>query len=123
MLDKNFENLDPLGDGGKTPMGPGGWMSSDEGEEEDCPFAETIISIALMPKPFGMTWPSDKMIEFLKKRGYKIFERWDDDEEEEIHVAVKPNEQKLPGNNNILETFVNEVQDIILNWLSKLDKN
>lgn len=122
MLDKNFENFDPLGDS-QIPLGgdnSGEW--SDDEEEENCPYAEALTSMAFLPKPFGVVWPKEKIEKFLRGRGYKIIERFDEEEEEEYTVAIKPGQKKIPDESNLLSVFEDELQEILIAWLLRLGK-
>jgi hypothetical protein len=116
MVDKNFDNgnLDDI----RGRLGDeDDWFEEDE---DDCPFAETLLHLTLLPKPFGIPWKTEQMVKFLKKRGYRIITKFDEEAEEEYYVAVKPHENLIPEDGNIIETFVGEVQEILLKWLEKI---
>lgn len=83
---------------------------------EDCPIASTILPLLIMNKPFGMSWPLEKVEWFLKKRGYIIIER-EDPEEGLFKVAVHEGDDYIPMESNLIKTFSSELQDIILNKL------
>lgn len=92
----------------------------DESEEKDCPYAETLLRLMLTPHPFGMPWKTDQMVGFLRKRGYKVIERFDEESSDYYYVAVKPHEPTMPTTGNLIEVFVGECQEIILKWLIKI---
>lgn len=81
-----------------------------------CPVFDILMSSS---KPFGMIWEDDKMMDFLKKRGYSILKRTDDNGDT-YEVAIKNGEKTIPDYDNICETFEDEVQDILINWLLKI---
>ena len=118
MIDKSFDNLlnsseedDDLD------------LSEVLGDEvESCAMADMIMSLSLMPKPFGMTWSNKQMTDFLKARGYKILTRFDEDTDDEYDVAVKKDADCIPENCNIISTFAEEIQTILLKWLLKISK-
>lgn len=85
---------------------------------------DTLLALTVMPKPFGVTWSLDQMRGFLKARGYRVLERFDEETENEYYVAVKKNESRIPddGKGNIVDVFANEVQNILLKWLLKIGK-
>lgn len=88
--------------------------------EDECPLAKNaVMSLAGLPKPFGLPWKRDKIIEFLEKKGYDIIER-ETDMRETYFVAVKPGEDYIPQEDNLLSTFQDEIQDILINWLLTL---
>lgn len=84
---------------------------------------KTLLTLAMMPKPFGMTWKRDKMIEFLKSRGYSIVKRFDLDTDEEFEVAVKSGTDFVPDTRNIVETFAEEMQNFIIEWSTSFSKD
>lgn len=91
-----------------------------ESDEEPCPFIDLVCSMLGINKPFGFMWEEEKMIEFLKERGYKILERKTNDGTK-YKVAGKsyiPEEEV----SNIANVFSSEIQDIILKWLLKIAK-
>lgn len=94
-------------------------------DEELCPSVSMFVSLLTMDKPFGILWSRDNQVTFLKKLGYKIIEVNKDITEYDILVAVKPDSEIIPDMNrdNIEETFSNEVQGILLNWLLKIKQS
>ena len=84
---------------------------------------KTLLTLTMMPKPFGMTWKRDKMIKFLKSRGYSIVKRFDLDTDEEFEVAVKSGTDFVPDTRNIVETFAEEMQDFIIEWSTSFSKD
>lgn len=84
---------------------------------------KTLLTLTMMPKPFGMTWKRDKMIEFLKSRGYSIVKRFDLDTDEEFEVAVKSGTDFVPDTRNIVETFAEEMQNFIIEWSTSFSKD
>ena len=84
---------------------------------------KTLLTLAMMPKPFGMTWKRDKMIEFLKSRGYSIVKRFDLYTDEEFEVAVKSGTDFVPDTRNIVETFAEEMQNFIIEWSTSFSKD
>lgn len=92
--------------------------------EDECPLAKNaVMSLAGLPKPFGLPWKRDKIIKFLEERGYTIIERTTagiDGIGENYSVAVKPDDEYIPQKDNLLDTFQDEVQDILINWLLTL---
>lgn len=97
--------------------------SSDLEEGDDDYKWKTLLTLAMMPKPFGMTWKRDKMIEFLKSRGYSIVKRFDLDTDEEFEVAVKSGTDFVPDTRNIVETFAEEMQNFIIEWSTSFSKD
>lgn len=95
-----------------------------EDDEENCPLAETLLALNIMPKPFGMTWSQDQVLGFLKARGYRIVTRYNEDDDSEYKVAVKKNQPKIPDNSegNVVEVFAEEIRNILLKWLLKIGK-
>ncbi len=119
MFDNDFSKFDPTS-GDEPP--DSGWLDSSNSGEEDCPWARTILAATLIPKPFGIPWDPDKVKKFLKDRGYAVISRIDPDTDEEYTIAVKPNQEYIPDSPkeaNLMDTFINEVQDIILGWLKR----
>lgn len=86
--------------------------------------SNAMLTLGLMPKPFGMTWRIDQMSEFLKKRGYTVLNRFDKKTGNDYVVVVDPKDEYIPeeGVSNIVDVFATEVQKILLNWLINLDK-
>lgn len=97
--------------------------SSDLEEGDDDYKWKTLLTLTMMPKPFGMTWKKDKMIEFLKSRGYSIVKRFDLDTDEEFEVAVKSGTDFVPDTRNIVETFAEEMQSFIIEWSTSFSKD
>lgn len=87
--------------------------------EEDCPYVNIFTALALQDKPLGIMWTVDKMVEFLKARGYKLLERKGTDGNEYM-IAVKPSDSSIPDHSNIKEVFDNEIQDILMKWVLKI---
>lgn len=94
-------------------------IKNDNGTEENCPLAEMTLMLTLMSRPFGMDWPEDKMIKFLKARGYTIVNRFNENTMLEYCIAVPKDSDFIdePGKSNIKQTFISEMQDIILEKL------
>ena len=67
-----------------------------------------------MPKPLGMTWSMENMKRFLTARGYRIINRMDYGTGEEIDIAVKEGMDLVPTSGNIVETFSNEIQNLVI---------
>lgn len=97
--------------------------SSDLEDGDDDYKWKTLLTLTMMPKPFGMTWKRDKMIEFLKSRGYSIVKRFDLDTDEEFEVAVKSGTDFVPDTRNIVETFAEEMQNFIIEWSTSFSKD
>lgn len=97
--------------------------SSDLEEGDDDYKWKTLLTLTMMPKPFGMTWKRDKMIEFLKSRGYSIVKRFDLDTDKEFEVAVKSGTDFVPDTRNIVETFAEEMQNFIIEWSTSFSKD
>lgn len=97
--------------------------SSDLEEGDDDYKWKTLLTLTMMPKPFGMTWKRYKMIEFLKSRGYSIVKRFDLDTDEEFEVAVKSGTDFVPNTRNIVETFAEEMQNFIIEWSTSFSKD
>ena len=93
---------------------------SDDGEEYQW---KTLLTLTMMPKPFGMTWKREKMIEFLKSRGYSIVKRFDLDTDEDFEVAVKSGSEYVPDTRNIVEAFSEEMQNFIIEWSTSFSKD
>ncbi len=93
-------------------------------EDDNCPYLDLIAALALQDKPFGIMWPKDKMIEFLKVRGYKLLDRKDKDGDT-YEVAVHPKNSSIPdnGRSNIKEAFDSEMQDIIMKFILRIAKD
>lgn len=120
MFDNDFSKFDP------TPgEGPpdGNWIDGgEEPDEDDCPWAKTILAATLIPKPFGIPWDPDKVKKFLRDRGYAVIDRFDPETEEEYTIVVRPDQEYIPDSpseSNLMDTFIDEIQDIILGWLKK----
>lgn len=112
----NYGNLN-LSDFGKLVK------SSDlEDDGEDYKW-KTLLTLTMMPKPFGMTWKREKMIEFLKSRGYSIVKRFDLDTDEDFEVAVKSGSEYVPDTRNIVEAFSEEMQNFIIEWSTSFNKD
>ena len=91
--------------------------------DHDCPLTDIVIGMSMIPKPFGFIWNLEKIEKFLITRGYKILERYSDDNKS-YKVAVKPDSSYIPSENcsNLRKVFENEVEDILLEWLTNLNK-
>lgn len=87
-------------------------------EELDCPIAG--IFSANLNTPFNIFWPKEKMINFLKERGYKIINKYSEEDGNNIDIAVKLDQSLIPETENIKEVFNSEIQDILLKWLLKI---
>ena len=111
-----YGNLN-LSDFGKLVRGSDFEESSSDG------MWKTLLTLAMMPKPFGMTWKRDNMIKFLRSRGYSIIKRYDIDTEEDFEVAVKSGSEYVPDSRNIIETFSDEMQNFIIEWSTSFSKN
>lgn len=113
----NYGNLN-LSDFGKLVK------SSDLEDDGDEDYKwKTLLTLTMMPKPFGMTWKREKMIEFLKSRGYSIVKRFDLDTDEDFEVAVKSGTDFVPDTRNIVETFAEEMQNFIIEWSASFNKD
>lgn len=95
-------------------------LEEDDGEDYKW---KTLLTLTMMPKPFGMTWKREKMIEFLKSRGYSIVKRFDLDTDEEFEVAVKSGSEYVPDTRNIVEAFSEEMQNFIIEWSTSFSKD
>lgn len=93
---------------------------SDDGEDYKW---KTLLTLTMMPKPFGMIWKREKMIEFLKSRGYSIVKRFDLDTDEDFEVAVKSGSEYVPDTRNIVEAFSEEMQNFIIEWSASFNKD
>ena len=83
-----------------------------------------MLSAFLINRPFGIQFSFTNMEKFLKIRGYTILERTSVETGELYHIAVKPGETKtLPKTGNIIVTFNQEVEEVLLNWLIKHGSN
>ena len=118
MFDNDFSKFDPTpGDG--PPLGEEDWMENDE---DDCPWAKAILAATLIPKPFGIPWSPDKVKKFLRDRGYAVIERIDPETDEEFTIVAKPDQEYIPespSESNLMDTFIEEIQDILLGWLKR----
>lgn len=90
--------------------------------DENCPMEGVFSSLYKLPKPFGIMWERDKMIEFLHKRGYKIINRVNEDLDEEYSVAYNDKSTYIPNHDNINEAFIDEYQDIMMKWALRIAK-
>lgn len=90
-------------------------------DDDNCPYLDLITTLLLQDKPFGIMWTIDKMLLFLKARGYKLLERKDSSGNEYM-VAVNPSDSSIPdtGRSNIKEVFDSEMQEILLKWVLKI---
>ena len=122
------ENIDPIEDDSMEQYKhrpPGLDEDEDKGQEDDCPYFGIMMHSIFLSKPFGINWDLDKIEKFLSKQGYRIITRHYTDEEhdnsETYKVALKYG-MELPDQegSNIRDVFCSEVQDILLNWLSKI---
>lgn len=113
----NYGNLN-LSDFGKLVKSSD--LEEDDGEDYKW---KTLLTLTMMPKPFGMTWKREKMIEFLKSRGYSIVKRFDLDTDEEFEVAVKSGSEYVPDTRNIVEAFSEEMQNFIIEWSTSFNKD
>lgn len=95
-------------------------LEEDDGEDYKW---KTLLTLTMMPKPFGMTWKREKMIEFLKSRGYSIVKRFDLDTDDEFEVAVKSGSEYVPDTRNIVEAFSEEMQNFIIEWSTSFNKD
>jgi hypothetical protein len=113
--DNNYYDFIPEGDEENIEFYP------EEDTNEDCPYLNIITALLLQDRPLGILWNVDKMIEFLKARGYRILDRKDSDGND-YTVAVKPSDNSIPDNgvSNIKEVFDNEIQDILMKWVLKI---
>lgn len=93
-------------------------------DDDNCPYMDIIMALFLQDKPFGIIWPNDKILEFLKARGYKILERRNRDTGEEYMIAVHPDSSSIPdeGHSNLKEVFNSEMQDIVMKWVLRIAK-
>ena len=124
-MSKKFEFI-PEDDGNDIDFMPD-WEDSstqeENFEEDNCPYMNLIATLVLQDKPFGIMWTADKMIEFLKARGYKLIER-KDSSGNNYTVAVKPSDSSIPDDehSNIKEVFDSEMQDIIMKYVLRIAK-
>ena len=90
-------------------------------DDDNCPYLDLITTLLLQDKPLGIMWTLDKMLLFLKARGYKLLERKDSSGNEYM-VAVNPSDSSIPdtGRSNIKEVFDSEMQEILLKWVLKI---
>lgn len=114
----NYGNLN-LSDFGKL-VKSSDLEDGDDGEDYKW---KTLLTLTMMPKPFGMTWKREKMIEFLKSRGYSIVKRFDLDTDEDFEVAVKSGSEYVPDTRNIVEAFSEEMQSFIIEWSASFNKD
>lgn len=91
-------------------------------ESEECPYGDLMMALMFQSRPFGFMWTKDKIVEFLKARGYKILSRKNRDTGEEYDIAVKTESSSIPdsGESNIKEVFDSEMQDILIKWVLKI---
>lgn len=83
-----------------------------------------MLSAFLINRPFGIQFSFPNMEKFLKVRGYSILERVSEETGEIYHIAVKPGETKaFPETGNIIITFNQEVEKVLLNWLIEHGSN
>lgn len=111
-------NEEPFGNFFGEPFG--GNSSKDDIPNIEVSFNPFMDSI----NPFSILWDIDKVKKFLIARGYEIITR-QNSVGDDIELAVKPEQKVLPidaEDDNILEVFENDIQDIILGWLLKLGK-
>lgn len=113
----NYGNLN-LSDFGKLVKSSD--LEEDDGEDYKW---KTLLTLTMMPKPFGMTWKREKMIEFLKSRGYSIVKRFDLDTDEDFEVAVKSGSEYVPDTRNIVEAFSEEMQNLIIECSASFNKD
>lgn len=113
----NYGNLN-LSDFGKLVKSSD--LEEDDGEDYKW---KTLLTLTMMQKPFGMTWKREKMIEFLKSRGYSIVKRFDLDTDEDFEVAVKSGSEYVPDTRNIVEAFSEEMQNFIIEWSASFNKD
>ena len=94
-------------------------------QEDVCEFARNTINAVAIDKPFGMLWSYDIMIDFLKKRGYKILIRDIPEDNCQTIIATKEDE-KLPEDlnySNIKTKFSIELQKTIIEKLLGNNEN
>ena len=93
----------------------------EEGDGEYCEVYESVMKAALISKPFGIMWDEEYIIKFLKKLGYKIVERIDEDTNDIYPVPVKPGTEVIPEKRNELRrVFDMEIQKVLLKFLFKI---
>lgn len=114
--DFNFKEDDNFLNSENTPK--------EEVFEEYCPITDLMLSVLMEDKPFGITWKSDIIENFLIKRGYKIVSRHSELTDEDYKVAFKSDDPCIPETeaDNTREIFSDEVQKILSNWLLKIGK-
>ena len=95
---------------------------SDMMDDDECPYSDIMMALMFQDKPFGIMWPKDKILEFLKARGYKLLDRKNKDTGEEYTIAVKSSSSNIPdeGHGNIKEVFDSEMEDIIMKWVLRI---
>lgn len=93
------------------------------GEDVDlCPPVESLFRAMMQARPFGIDWNIDKVIKFLTNNGYTISKKRNR-EGNEFLVAFKEGVTKPVSDikmTNLSKEFSSAIQDIILNWLSKI---
>ena len=97
-------------------------IMGDEFEEDLWPSVQSLANIIIEDKPFGMVWPEETMVEFLKKLDYRIVVSESTFDGYPIRIAVKKSDSVVPDleDSNISSVFSREIQSILLNWLLKI---
>jgi len=97
-----------------------------EDDEDSCPFVNDLmgfIEFKASTSFLGLPWRREDVIKkFLKARGYKILERVDDNHDK-YFVAVKPDTSAIPDYNNLRSTFLEEVEDLVVDMMIKFSKD
>lgn len=125
MKNYNFISDDSNSDeevfGDFVPDWGDGQENNEPQDDDNCPYLDLITTLLLQDKPLGIIWTLDKMLLFLKARGYKLLERKDSSGNEYM-VAVNPSDSSIPdtGRSNIKEVFDSEMQEILLKWVLKI---
>lgn len=92
----------------------------DEGVDM-CPPVESILKYLTQTRPFGIEWEVEKVVKFLRENGYTIYKK--KNSEGEYMVAFKQDVtepvEKI-NKNNLGEEFSSVIQDILLNWLTRI---
>lgn len=88
-------------------------------EDENFLNPNMMMGLLTLPRPLGILWSPEKIKKFLKARGYILVDRISPETEEPITVACREDDSVIPMEENLVKTFTDEVEDILLNWLLK----
>lgn len=91
-------------------------------ETDLCPSVQMFADLIVENKPFGMNWPEETMINFLRKLGYIVVDGFSSLDGYPIKIAVKKGNTVIPDleDSNVSSVFCEEIQSILLNWLLKI---